>query len=221
MIKTRIIELYYKNLKKPTILNGLVLHPFFIDNKIIWELENPKDLSYSSYVVEANLEDLILDFFTWVGVETEDLGMDWGVISVNYCRLKNESDVYINNELRQKINESLENLQSINFKTVDGKLDSECFVKNWYVNYADENIYFGVDLELNYPKIDNVDVSYDELDDYLKDYQYDDDSWQIETELLDEQISLIISDKNLFNDNFMIYNGSVTYYDPFGIRLGY
>lgn len=220
MIKTRIFELYYRTLKKPTIINGLVLHPFMVDDKIIWELENPNDLSFSSYVVESYLEDLIYNFFEINGISYNDTGLDWGVISEKYCRIS-VNDIYINDNLREKINDSLENLNTINFSTSDGTIDSECYVKNWNVSYIDENLYFQVDLELQNPKIDGVDVDYDEVDDFLKDFQYDDDTWEIETEIVDEQLSFFTGDKNLFSDGFMVYNGSVTFYDTFGIRLGY
>jgi hypothetical protein len=220
MRKWRIFELYYKNLKKPTILNGLVLHPFLVDNKIVWELENPKDLSYSSYVVEGNLEDLVVDFFNMMGIDANDTGFTWAEISTRYCRLS-KSDVYINSDLTEKIRVSLENLKSINFETYDGKFYAECFVKDWNVEYIDEHLYFGIHLELHNPKIDNVDVSYDEADEYLKELQYDDDYPEIETNIVDEQLSFFTQDKNLFGDGYMIYNGSVYFYDAFGIRLGY
>lgn len=220
MIKTRIFELYYKTLKKPTIINGLVLHPFMVDDKIIWELENPNDLSFSSYVVESYLEDLIYNFFEMNGISYKDTGLDWGVISEKYCRIS-VNDIYINDNLRDKINNSLKNLKSINFDTFEGNFQSKCFVKNWNVSYYDEHLYFQVDLELQNPKIDNVEVSYDEADSFLKELQYDDDPREIETFIVDEQLSFFTQDKNLFSENFMIYNGSITFYDSFGIRLGY
>ena len=57
MVSERLIKLYYEKLKKPTIIYGLVLHPFMVDNKIKWEVENPNDVSFASDVVEGHLEE--------------------------------------------------------------------------------------------------------------------------------------------------------------------
>ena len=68
MVSERLIKLYYNKLKKPTIINGLVLHPFIVDDRIIWEVENPNDVSYSSTVVEGHLEEMLYEFLELAGV---------------------------------------------------------------------------------------------------------------------------------------------------------
>ena len=68
MVSERLIKLYYEKLKKPTIIYGLVLHPFMVDNKIKWEVENPNDVSFSSDVVEGHLEEMLHDFLTLAGL---------------------------------------------------------------------------------------------------------------------------------------------------------
>jgi len=59
---------YYNKLKKPTIIHGLVLHPFIVDDRIIWEVENPNDVSYSSTVIEGHLEEMLYEFLELAGV---------------------------------------------------------------------------------------------------------------------------------------------------------
>ena len=113
MVSERLIKLYYNKLKKPTIIYGLVLHPFMIDDKIRWEYENPNDISFASTVVEGHLEEMLHDFLTLAGltnVYPTNSGLNWTELSINYCKLT-KSDVYINKEIRNKVNEAFENLR--------------------------------------------------------------------------------------------------------------
>ena len=76
---------------------GLVLHPFMVDNKIKWEVENPNDVSFASTVVEGHLEEMLHDFLKLAGVTNgynPTSGIDWSELSRNYCRL-NKDDVYV------------------------------------------------------------------------------------------------------------------------------
>ena len=179
MVSQRLIKLYYNKLKKPTIIYGLVLHPFMIDDKIRWEYENPNDVSFATTVVEGHLEEMLHDFLSLAGLATithANNGLDWSQLSKDYCRLSKE-DVHVSKNTRNKINDALENLDKI--RLVDGSviLDSECVVKNWSLEYPDtEALYFHLDLELFNPKIDGVDVDDDELQDFIQSFIYDDDS---------------------------------------------
>jgi hypothetical protein len=115
MVSQKLIKLYYDKLKKPTIIYGLVLHPFMIDDKIRWEYENPNDVSFSSDVVEGHLEEMLHDFLTLAGLASithVNNGLDWSQLSKDYCKLT-KSDVYINKEIRNKINRSFDDFKEI------------------------------------------------------------------------------------------------------------
>ena len=222
MVSERLIKLYYEKLKKPTIIYGLVLHPFMVDNKIKWEVENPNDVSFSSDVVEGHLEEMLHNFLTLAGLASithVNNGLDWSQLSRDYCKLT-KSDVYISEKTRNKINDSLENLNKISL--VDGSviLDSECVVKNWSLEYPDtEALYFHLDLELFNPKIDGVDVDDDELQDFIQSFIYDDDSNELEQDIISDVMRVIYEEKNLIDHDYMYINPIIGYYDTFGNGL--
>ena len=104
MVSQRLIKLYYNKLKKPTIIYGLVLHPFMIDDKIRWEVENPNDVSFSSDVVEGHLEEMLHGFLTLAGLTNHtNSSLNCSQLSRDYYKLT-ENDVYINKEIRNKVN---------------------------------------------------------------------------------------------------------------------
>jgi hypothetical protein len=221
MVSQRLIKLYYEKLKKPTIIYGLVLHPFMVDNKIKWEVENPNDVSFASDVVEGHLEEKLHGFLTLAGLATithANDGLDWSELSRNYCKLT-ESDVYISKETRDKINKSLENFNEI--ELYDGEtLISECFVKNWSIEYPDtESLYFHLDLELFNPKINDVDSDDDELQDFIQNFIYRDDSSEQEQDLISDVMSVIYQEENLIDRDYMFIAPVIGYFDTFGNGL--
>jgi len=222
MVSQRLIKLYYDKLKKPTVINGLVLHPFMVDNKIKWEVENTNDVSFASTVVEGHLEEMLHGFLTLAGLTNAhrpNTGLDWSELSRNYCKLT-ESDVYINQDIRNKLNKAFENLKKIKLDDGGSILISECFVKNWSLEYIDtEALGFHLDLELYNPKIDNEDVDDDTLQDYIQSFIYNDTSHDQEFNIIWKAVSIIQKEKNLFDDTYMYTQSIIGYYDSFGNGL--
>ena len=217
MVSQKLIKLYYDKLKKPTIIYGLVLHPFMIDDKIRWEVENPNDVSYSSDVVEGHLEEMLHDFLTLAGLVSNSL--DWSQLSRDYCKLT-KSDVYINKEIRNKINRSFDDFKKIKLNDRGSILIAECFIKNWSIEYPDtESLYFHLDLELFNPKINGVDVDDDELQDFIQSFIYDQDAQEQEQDLISEQMSIIYEEKNLIDRDYMFIMPVIGYFDTFGNGL--
>ena len=222
MVSQRLIKLYYDKIKKPTIIYGLVLHPFMIDNKIKWEYENPNDVSFSTNVVEGHLEEMLHDFLSLAGLATitnANNGLDWSQLSKDYCRLSKE-DVYVSKNTRNKINEVLDNLNKI--KLADGRiiLDSECVVLNWSIEYPDTDaLYFHLDLELFNPKIDGVDIDEDELQDFIQSFIYDTDSSEQEVDLISDVMTVIYREPNLLDHDYMFIAPVIGYFDTFGNGL--
>ena len=222
MVSQRLIKLYYNKLKKPTIIYGLVLHPFMIDDKIRWEYENPNDVSFATTVVEGHLEEMLHDFLSLAGLATithANNGLDWSELSKDYCRLSKE-DVHVSKNTRNKINKALENLDKIRLEDGSVILNSECVVKNWSLEYPDtEALYFHLDLELFNPKIDGVDVDDDELQDFIQSFIYDDDSNEQEQDLISDVMRVIYEEPNLLDHDYMYINPIIGYYDTFGNGL--
>ena len=222
MVSERLIKLYYEKLKKPTIIYGLVLHPFMVDNKIKWEVENPNDVSFSSDVVEGHLEEMLHDFLSLAGLASithTNNGLDWSQLSRDYCKLT-KSDVYISEKTRNKINDSLENFNQIRLADGSNILNSECVVLNWSIEYPDtEALYFHLDLELFNPVIDGNFVEDDELQEFIQSFVYDDDANEQEQEIISDVMTVIYGEPNLLDHDYMFIMPVIGYFDTFGNGL--
>jgi hypothetical protein len=217
----KIIKLYYKKLDKPTNLNGLILHPFLQEDRIIWKYENPNNVSFSTDVVTGHLEGLLYDFLKSIGVENHpgSPNIDWKVLSSKYCRL-DDSDVYINDEIRNEINRIVDGFKTITLDDDSDELISECFVKDWSISYPDsEALYFHLDLELSNPKINNKPVDDDTLQEFIQSFIYCDTVSEQETDFIWEIVKLLLKQKNLFDEDYMYVNAVIGYYDSFGNGL--
>jgi len=227
MVSERLIKLYYDKLKKPTIIYGLVLHPFMVDNNIKWEVENTNDVSFASNIVEGHLEEMLHNFLTLAGLtnaHNPNSGLDWSELSRNYCKLT-ESDVHISRDLSNKINQKCDRLNVI--KLVDDEtLTADCYVRDWSIEYPDtEALYLHVSLELSNPELIGEDnepkeIDDDTLSDFIEGFIYNESSQEQETDLLWEIIREINSQKNMFDDVYMFSVGVIKYYDTFGNQLG-
>ena len=211
----KIIKLYYNKLDKPVTINGLILHPFFNDNKIIWEYENPNDVSYSTDVIEGHLQELLHDFLSSIGIQRND----WKLLTQNYCSIAS-SNVYINKELRNKINNITDNLNGIVLNNEEDSLNADVFVKGWSIEYPENDmLYFHLDLELSNPNINNKPIHDDTLQDFIQSFIYSDDVSEQESEYIWEIQKLLFTEKNLFDEDYMIINPVIGYYDTFGNGL--
>ena len=222
MVSQRLIKLYYNKLKKPTIIYGLVLHPFMIDNKIRWEYENPNDVSFATNVVEGHLEEMLHDFLSLAGLATithANNGLDWSQLSKDYCRLSKD-DVHVSKNTRNKINKALENLNKIRLEDGSVILNSECVVKNWSLEYPDtEALYFHLDLELFNPNIEGVDADDDELQEFIQSFVYDEDANEQEQDIISDVMSVIYDEPNLLDHDYMFIAPVIGYFDTFGNGL--
>ena len=222
MVSEKLIKLYYDKLKKPTIIYGLVLHPFMIEDKIRWEYENPNDVSFASTVVEGHLEEMLHDFLRLAGITNgynPNSGLDWSELSRNYCRL-NKNDVYVSKNTRNKINKSLENLDKIRLEDGSIILDSECVVKNWSLEYPDtEALYFHLDLELFNPLINGVEADDDELQEFIQGFVYNEDANEQEQDIISDVMTVIYDEPNLLDHDYMFIMPVIGYFDTFGNGL--
>ena len=218
MNKNRLLRLFLKYLNPPVNINGLILHPQFGDDSITWDIENPKNYSYSTEVVEGHLQELLYEFQISTG--TKDLP-EWENCWNKYCKVT-DSDVYITRELSNKINQQCDRLNSIKL-TDDGKvLTADCYVKDWSIEYPDtESLYVHVVLELSNPQIEEIgEIDNDTLSEFLEEFRYNDTSQEQETNLLWEIIIPIMDNPNMYDKDYMFSVGLIEFYDNFGDNLG-
>jgi hypothetical protein len=218
MNKNRLLSLFLKDLEPPVNVNGLILNPQVGFDSITWEIENPNNLSYSTDVVEGYLQELLYQFQITTG--TKDLP-EWKNCWNKYCKV-NDSDVYINRELSNKINQQCDRLNSIKLID-DGKvLTADCYVRDWSIEYPDtEALYIHVDLELSNPQIEEIgEIDNDTLSEFLEGFRYNDTSQEQETDILWDIIRPIMDNKNMFDRDYMFGVGLIKFYDNFGDNLG-
>ena len=78
-------------------------------------------------------------------------------------------------------------------------LITECFIRNWSIEYIDTDaLGFHLDLELYNPKIDDEDVDDDTLQDYIQSFIYDDTSPEQEAEIIWEAASIVQNENQIF-----------------------
>jgi len=218
MNKNRLLKLFLNYLNPPVDINGLILNPQVGFDSIIWDIENPDNLSYSTEVVEGYLQELLYQFQISTG--TKDLP-EWKNCWDKYCRV-NDSDVYINRELSNKINQQCDRLNSIKLID-DGKvLTSDCYVRDWSIEYRDdEALYVHVDLELSNPQIEEIgEIDNDTLSEFIEGFRDNDTSQEQETDLLWEIMKPIMDDPNMYDSDYMFSVGLLKFYDNFGDNLG-
>ena len=217
MNKDKLLRLFLKTIDTPLNINGLLLYPQLNEDSIEWEIENPNDISYSNFVVDGHLEESFYEFMVMTG--TKDLP-EWGKdIYEKYCRVGNVRYFYINQELRDEINNKCSEFTSIELYD-DEKLDSECYVMNWDIGYEDSEMFnFYLSLELTNPKIDTVDVDNEPLYDFIQNFVYNETAQEQELDVVWPIISLIIDNKNMYDNTYMYSNAVIGYFDQFGNGL--
>ena len=218
MSKNRLLKLFLNYLNPPVDINGLILNPQVGFDSIIWDIENPDNLSYSTEVVEGYLQELLYQFQISTG--TKDLP-EWKNCWNKYCKV-NDSDVYINRELSNKINQQCDRLNSIKLID-DGKvLTSDCYVRDWSIEYPDtEALYVYVALELSNPQIEKIgEIDNDTLSEFIEEFRYNVTSQEQETDLLWKIIIPIMDDPNMYDRDYMFSVGLIEFYDNFGDKLG-
>jgi len=218
MNKNKLLSLFIKSLDSPTNINGLLLYPQVGEDNITWELKNPNDLSYAPNVVEGYLEELFYDFMVMTGTKDRP---EWGTnIYEQNCRVGNVRHFYINQELRDKINDACNKFTSIKLEDEGNELNSECYVINWDIGYEDSEIFnFFISLELTNPKINDEEVDDNTLDEFIKGFIYNDTAGEQETDAIWDLITKIIDDKNMYDSTYMYSNAVIGYFDRFGNSL--
>lgn len=217
MNKDKLLRLFLKTIDTPLNINGLLLYPHLNEDSIEWEIKNPNDISYSNYVIDGHIEELLYDFMVMTG--TKDLPA-WGTdIYEKYCRVGNVKYFYMNQELRQKINDKCSDFTSIELHDEE-KLNSECYVLNWDIGYEDHEMFnFYLSLELTNPMINGGEIDDDALGEFVENFVYNETAQEQELDLVWHIITEIIDNKNMYDSSYMYSNAVIGYFDRFGNGL--
>jgi hypothetical protein len=78
---------------------------------------------------------------------------------------------------------------------------------------------FYLSLELTNPKIDTVDVDNEPLYEFIQSFTYNESAQEQELDVVWPIISLIIDNKNMYDNTYMYSNAVIGYFDQFGNGL--
>jgi hypothetical protein len=217
MNKNKLLSLYLKYLNPPVNIHGLILHPKLVDESIKWKLVNPDDLSYNVGVINGYIEETLYNFMKMTGTIDIPEFSDWP----KYCKLSaNPDKTYVNKELRTKINNACNNFNTIELIDDGRELVSDCFVKDYDFNYQNpESFNFYISLELTNPKIDGEDVNDDFLEDFFKEFIYNETSTDQELDIFWNIIRIVFDYPTMYDNSYMYSNAIVGYFDSFGNSL--
>jgi len=204
--------MYYKSLKKPTNINGLLLYPFMEDGNIRWEYDNQNNVSFNIDTVEGYLEQLIYDFFELAG-----LNPDFRELTPKYCKIDSPKTLYITNELKSKFEKSLSKIKTIHL--FDGgenfKCDSQMI--NWEIKRQDsEMLTIYVNFRIYNSFIDKKPVDGTEASEWLQEFTLSDEAMESEEEVIHQAMNLIFNEKNIYDRDYMMINVVLDYYDSEG-----
>lgn len=208
----KIIAMYYKSLKKPTNINGLLLYPFMEDGNIRWEYDNQNNVSFNIDTVEGYLEQLIYDFFELAGLQP-----DFRELTPKYCKIDSPKILYITNELKSKLEKSLSKINKMTL--FDGgqffKCDSQ--VINWELKRQDtESLSLYVSFKIYNASIDKEPVDDIKASNWLQEFTYSDEAMESEEDVIHEATSIIYNEKNIYDKDYMYVNTVLDYYDTEG-----
>lgn len=208
----KLIGMYYKSLKKPTNINGLLLYPFMEDGNIRWEYDNQNNVSFNIDTVEGYLEQLIYDFFELAGLKP-----DFRELTPKYCKIDSPKILYITNELKSKLEKSLSKINKITL--FDGgqffKCDSQMI--NWELKRQDtESLSLYVNFKTYNSSIDEEPVDDIKASEWLQEFTYSDEAMESEEDVIHEATSIIYNEKNIYDRDYMMVSTVLDYYDTEG-----
>ena len=91
---------------------------------------------------------------------------------------------------------------------------------NYDFNYQNpESFNFYISLELNNPKIDGEDVNDDFLEDFFKEFIYNETSTDQELDIFWNIIRIVFDYPTMYDNSYMYSNAIVGYFDSFGNSL--
>lgn len=204
-----IIKLFYNSLEKPTNIKGILLSPHIEGNNIIWKYDNPDALSFSTYILESNIEELFNDFCVKSKVTTvPSFPIFWSIDSPKI--------LYINEELKSKIEKSLLEIEDLSlWDDNNSNLVCESKMDYWELNQEDfYTIYLEVGFNLNNIFIDDVSVDNSKASEWLEEYGYKIEANIDEQQLLDRTTCLIFEEETVADDSNMDISVSINYTCP-------
>ena len=198
----QLIEIFYSRLTKQGKLNfkGIILIPELEDDgqkRIIFNIDNPNDLSYSQAVIENYIDKLFNKFIKIFGLDRFKIQF----VLDSYLIVNTPEEFYINKTDYDNIRQSIVNVKKFRIKYFNKKVDLIGDVKlgsdEFWINGDSNQINLTIQARLTNFKLTNNDnqvteLSDDELDDFLNEGNNGDKYIDyIQDELYDEAMNYI------------------------------
>lgn len=198
----QLIEIFYSRLTKQGKLNfkGIILIPELEDDgqkRIIFNIDNPNDVSYSQAAIEDYIDKLFNRFIKIFGLDRFKIQF----VLDSYLIVNTPEEIYINKTDYDNIRQSIVNVKKFrikyNFKNVDLIGDVKLGSGEFWVNGDSNQINLTIQARLTNFKLTNNDnqvteLSDDELNDFLNEGSNGDKYIDyIQDELYDEAMNYI------------------------------
>ena len=199
----KLIEIFYSRLTKQGKLNfkGIILIPELDEDdgqkRIIFNIDNPNDLSYSQAVIENYIDKMFNKFIKIFGLDRFKIQF----VLDSYLIVNTPEEIYINKTDYDNIRQSIVNVKKFRikyrFKKVDLIGDVKLGSDEFWVNGDSNQINLTIQARLTNFKLTNNDnqvteLSDDELDDFLNEGSNGDKYIDyIQDELYDEAMNYI------------------------------
>lgn len=198
----QLIEIFYSRLTKKGKLNfkGIILIPELIDDgqkRIIFNIDNPNDVSYSQAAIEDYIDKLFNRFIKIFGLDRFKVQF----VFDTYLIVNTPKEFYINKTDYDNIRQSIVNVKKFRIKYFNKKVDLIGDVKlgsdEFWVNGDSNEINLTIKARLTNFKLTNNDnqvteLSDDELNDFLNEGSNGDKYIDyIQDELYDEAMNYI------------------------------
>jgi hypothetical protein len=203
-----IFKLFYSSLEKPTNIKGIILFPSIKDEKIVWKYDNPTELSFNTYVLETCIEDL---FYTFC----KHAEMTLVPIFPIFWDIDSPKTLYINEELKSKIEQSLLDINNLVLCYNNTYLECNSQLFDWKLSQEDpETIFLVVIFKLFDIFIDNEPVDSTKAIEWIEEYYYEGEA-NIDAEQLLDPTSFIILEEELISDeSYMNISVTIDYICP-------
>lgn len=207
MLSKNPIKYYFLNFldQKKININGIYLHPLFLDDYIQWTVENPNDYSYNNWVIKDELQNEFKFFCNITNVDFERYRNKSSVVSEipNNC--------YISENDKTAMNEAGKRIKKIVFEGRDNTYEFDFNYERFSVYSSNGEIDFDV-----YGYITNLKITENQsgykwetnLKTFISEMSEDDyDLWR------DEQYNILSPMINIFRGNIRFYDEELDFLD--------
>lgn len=188
----KLVDLYFKNYIKGKIdFEGIILTPITSkSNKIMWDLDNPKDLSFTHYAIVGVIEDSINDFAQLLGQKRNG---EFYQELLEQTDFSNIPTYYVSEDLDERLLNVARKIKSFSIgKFYKENITFSCQITDIYTRVYGEEIALHVDFVIHKATYDsNEEMPLSEFKKVMDEMYNTDKYLDFCTELLDPLSNLI------------------------------